>query len=117
MRGVATQPSRPIHTMYCTTTNIIPTIPEDLIRPLDQVLEYQNCFKYPEYAHTYASYAANEDLAAFVNSHLGGGYDVRYQVIQQALPVHSDLTLETHKYNYLITTGGDVETRWWGSSR
>jgi hypothetical protein len=94
----------------------LPGIPEGLIKPLDIIESMPNVFPDPDYAHTYASYKANDDLQAWAQSYFDFPVLARYQVIKQQLPIHVDVGIVGIKYNYLISRGGDdVKTRWWDS--
>lgn len=83
------------------------------IESYDQITNYRNYWHTPEYSDTYASYGTDPAIVDFYQDYFDKDITVRYQVIKKALPRHTDWDLPLWKYNYLITTGGDVKTQFW----
>jgi hypothetical protein len=101
---------------FYNEVSFIPVIPQELIEDVESMEKRKNVFPYPNYAHTYASYEASEELSTWIQQYFDKPVLTRYQVIKKKLPVHVDVGISGIKYNYLLSTGGDaVKTRWWNS--
>jgi len=100
-------------TNYFKKNNVLPTIPNLLLSPLEEIEKLKNCFPYKNFNHTYASYEVPNELNKFLQNFFDYSIIVRYQVIKKKLPIHIDVNTKV-KFNYLIKSGGNqVKTRWW----
>lgn len=90
-----------------------PLPPPHLVASIDEVLQMENCFPASEWAHVYASFKPPQQLVEWAEDVFDNVVLVRYQLIQQNLEPHIDIGDEPWKYNLILTTGGDVTTRWW----
>ena len=98
---------------YYEEIDWLPEIPDQLILPLNEILQLENLFPVPEMIDTYASFKVQDNLSDFVNKYFDYEVNVKYQVIRKELPVHTDFGVGDVKFNYIVDTGGDVTTRWW----
>lgn len=87
--------------------------PASLVASVDEVRGMENCFPSSEWAHVYASFKPPPQLVEWAEDHFHQLVLCRYQLIQADLEPHIDIGDEPWKYNLLLTTGGDVRTRWW----
>lgn len=99
--------------IYFTKNNTLPKVPLALLNTLEEIETFKNCFLNKDFAHTYASYEVPASLHLFLSNYFDYPICVRYQVIKNKLPVHTDINTNS-KLNYLLQTGGPtVKTRWW----
>jgi len=101
------------HRMEYYSFSDIPSIPESMIDPLEDIEQRQNLhpLKIP---HAYATYFVSDELQQWGQQFFDFNVDVRYQVIKVALTPHIDFGDNEFKYNYLLTLGGkEVTTMWW----
>jgi hypothetical protein len=102
--------------MYYQEVNWLPDIPSELLDDWETIKNRGNIFKSKRVEGIYASYLVSSKLRKFLQSYFDKPINVRYQVINDQLPVHIDAGGIFRKFNYLLDAGGEsVFTRWWDS--
>lgn len=101
---------------YCKKVSNLPVIPSNVILSLNEIIKNKDCFSVKNYSHVYSSYEANDELIHYLENFFDDKIIVRYQVIRQNLPVHTDKIAVPEKLNYIIDPGGtSVKTKFWSS--
>ena len=85
----------------------IPLVPSELLDTLDRIEQYENVFAIPDSEHIYASRLVPQALQDYIQGLMDFPCRVRYQVIKQDVPLHTDLIEEPVKLMYMIDCGGD----------
>lgn len=89
----------------------LPTVPEHLILPVEEVLELENIFGGE--TKNYTIHECQDELRDYLKNLFPHRDTFRYQTLIHSIPVHKDRG-RTTAINYLINTGGaDVQTIWY----
>lgn len=89
----------------------VPTVPEELILPVEQVLEIENIFG--GYTKNYTIHEVQDDLREWLQSVFPERTKFRYQTLVKDIPCHVDRGRDV-AINYLVDAGGDsVSTAWY----
>jgi hypothetical protein len=89
----------------------VPEIPEELILPLDEVLQLENIFGGA--TNNYTIHECQPELRDWLKSHFPDCTKFRYQTLIDEIPVHKDRGRDI-AINYILDTGGDdVKTVWY----
>jgi len=89
----------------------LPKIPEEIIETNLSVIESGKKI-YPKKSETFCSWWLDDKLEIFLQPYFNFPIEVRYQVIKNKLPIHTDIGRK-FCYNYLIHLGGNnIHTRW-----
>jgi len=92
----------------------LPQIPYDFLLLPDEI-ELLTCATPELWEHGYGSFIPEDpELEEFLAPYFDGDLTVRYQMILNDLPAHTDICEQDWKYNFLYDSGGDdVQTHWW----
>ena len=94
---------------YCPK---IPEIPSELIDITEnEIRKIPNIFNGVT-AKKYSLHAVTKELKNFLKPYFNSNVNIAFQLITGELPVHKDYG-RTNCYNYIIKTGGDVDTVWY----
>ena len=89
----------------------LPTVPEHLILPVEQVLELENIFG--GHTNNYTIHEVQPELREWLQRVFPDKTKFRYQTLIDDIPVHKDRGRDI-AINYIINTGGDnVRTVWY----
>ena len=104
-----------IDNIFYQEIDFIPTVPAELIMPLDKVEQAENLNfrKDPDIG----SYFLNDSLRDWIEPFFDFAVQSRYQILKKVLPIHADgFNTLTWKYIYVYETGGEnVKTIWYNS--
>ncbi len=92
----------------------LPQIPYDFLLLADEI-ELLTCATPELWKHGYGSFIPeNSELEEFLAPYFDSDITVRYQMILNDLPAHTDICEQSWKYNFLYDNGGtNVTTEWW----
>jgi len=95
----------------------LPQLPDDILDSDPESILKRTCtFDRIEYG--YGSFEANPELYEFLQPYYKTPIIVRYQLVLNDLPKHTDFCDQDYKCNYIITPGGDnVITTWYKQDR
>lgn len=86
-------------------------VPEELILPVEQVLELPNFFTGE--TPNYTIHEVQDDLREWLQKEFPDRTKFRYQTLTKTVPVHKDIG-RTECINYIIDNGGqNVQTIWY----
>ena len=89
----------------------LPEVPEDLILPVEEVLQLENIFGGE--TKNYTIHECQDELREYLKELFPECEKFRYQTLIKGVPVHKDRG-RTTAINYIIETGGDnVQTIWY----
>jgi len=100
---------------YCPN---IPQIPNDIIDKFteDEIRKIPRDFSGVEPPNNvvpkYSLHTAPQEIKSFLQPYFDNDVDISFQLITQDLPIHKDFG-RTNCYNYIINTGGNVNTVWY----
>lgn len=108
-----------MNSRFIIEVDTLPDPPANLVDDVNDIPRLRiNDHPDKSYEYLYASYTTLPELEEFYQQFFDYPIACRYQLINGALDVHTDAGFGPDtlwKYNYLFTTGGDVETRFWTS--
>jgi|TARA_R100000030_G_scaffold77306_1_gene60184 hypothetical protein len=89
----------------------LPEVPEDLILPVEEVLQLENIFGGE--TKNYTIHECQDELREYLKELFPECEKFRYQTLIKGVPVHKDRG-RTTAINYIIETGGNnVQTIWY----
>ena len=100
----------------------LPSIPENLILPVEEVLELENHATWDGVTKNYTLHKCQDELIEYLKELFPERNDFWYQTIVQELPIHKNKNfselyireLPSTRLNYLIDAGGEnVQTIWY----
>jgi hypothetical protein len=102
----------------------LPPIPDNLILPIEEVLELENHGLWDGITERYTLHRCQDELSEYLKEMFPESIGFWYHTIVQELPIHqnSDFSefynrkLPSNRLNYVIDAGGDnVQTNWYNT--